>query len=361
MDTGRAFRVMLAVLVISVSIQACNQHVPEKKSEKIAEQHLVETVTIKKDTLSHVSTHTGTLRASRTIRIFNREEGQIKQIPFYEGDMVNKGSVLVELDDQLLRAELGKAIATHRQAELDLKRLTDMLNKQLVSNEEKARVQTALEVAQSEEKVLETRLAFTTIKAPFSGMINERLLESGDIVPRHTHLLSLYDPGSLVTEISMSELMLPFVNQGDQVEVKIDALGNKTFSGLIKCIHPSLDERTRRSLVEVSIDPVPRGAMIGQFCRVVLNTQAQDCLVVPFSALQRDGKGEYLFVVEEGEVKKINVRSGLRLADKVEIIDGVADGSKIVLKGFLGLREGKKVKEVPLQQSLQRSSLKEDK
>ncbi len=339
-------KVLIWLCVVSVASYGCSEPPPNNDSNT-KRAHLVETVVVKKGMLSHSGTHTGTLRASRTTKIFNREEGQINNLPFYEGDTVSKGRVLVELDNQLLKAELAKATATRRQAELDLnRRKTGINNNQLFSKEEKARAKTALDVARSEEKILETRLSFTKIKAPFSGVVSERLVEIGDIAPRHTHLLSLYDPGSLLTEISVSELILPFIKLGDRVEVRIDALGDNAFSGSIKRIHPSLNEITRRSIVEVDIKPVPPGAMIGQFCRVVLTTQAKERLVIPFNALQRDRKGEYVYLFEDGKVEKVSVRSGLRLADKIEIVEGLVDGDNIVVKGFLGLRQGKEVKNV---------------
>ncbi len=332
-------------LVLILFLSACTQEQDSAPAKKPRGDHLVETILIKKDTLSHVSAHTGTLRANRTTRIFNQEEGRIKQLPFYEGDRVAKGDLLVELDDQLLGAQLSKAVATRRQAKGDLQRLVGLEKKQLVSRDERVRAETALEVALSEEQVLKTRLGYTRIKAPFGGIISERLVESGDIAPRYTHLLTLYDPDSLITEISVSELLLPYVHRGDKVEVRIDALGDRVFSGKIQRIHPALDERTRRSKIELVIDPVPSGAMIGQFCRVYLNTQAKARLVVPFRSLQRDRKGEFVYLVgEDQQVKRAAVRSGLRLADKVEILEGLAEGSNVVVRGFLGLRHGKKVK-----------------
>ena len=344
MHISKTSGVFLALILF---LSACTQKqasVPAKKSQG---DHLVETILIKKDTLSHVSAHTGTLRADRTTRIFNQEEGRIRQLPFYEGDSIAKGDLLVELDDQLLSAQLSKAVATRRQAKGDLQRLVSMEKKQLVSRDERVRAETALEVALSEELVLKTRLGYTRIKAPFAGIISERLVESGDIAPRYTHLLTLYDPDSLITEISVSELLLPYVHRDDKVEVRIDALGDRVFSGKIQRIHPALDERTRRSKIEIVIDPVPGGAMIGQFCRVYLNTRAKVRLVVPFRSLQRDRKGEFVYLVgEDQQVKRAAVRSGLRLADKVEILEGLAEGSKVVVRGFLGLHQGKKVKEV---------------
>ena len=335
---------VLMVLFVLALVSACAEESMQNKPEKKRAEHLVEAIEIKKDELSRDSTHTGTLRASRVIRVFNQEEGRIEQLPFYEGDVVDSGDVLVKLDDQLLKAELGKAIATRKQAEQDLQRVLDLMKSQLVSKEDKARLETQLEVARSEELVLNTRLGFAEIKSSFKGVVSHRFIEPGDIAPKHTHILTLYDPKSLVTEISVSELLLPFVKKGDSVTVRIDALGDRSFKGVVKRIHPTLDEKTRRSTVEVVIEPVPEGAMVGQFCRVYLNTQTRERIVIPFKSLLRDREGEYVFQLQGNNkvVRKI-VRTGLRLADKVEIIEGLSEGDVVITRGFLGLHDGKKV------------------
>lgn len=130
-------------------------------------------------------------------------------------------------------------------------------------------------------------------------------------------------------------------------KVKIDALGDAVHEGRITRIHPGIDPVTRRGMVEVELQPVPAGAAPGQLCRVELNTHAAKRQVIPFSALRRDNRSEYVFIVgEENKAQRINITSGLRLAEKIEITDGLNDGQRVITKGFLGLVPGKKVKQV---------------
>ena len=93
---------------------------------------------------------------------------------------------------------------------------------------------------------------------------------------------------------------------------------------------------------------MPPGARAGQFCRVVLSTGAAEKLVVPLAALQRDLQGEFVYVYEDGgsTVRRAGVATGLRLADRVEIRDGLERGAQVVVKGFLGLSAGQRVKPV---------------
>ena len=210
-----------------------------------------------------------------------------------------------------------------------------------------ARTRTALQVAQAEEALLRTRLGYTRITAPFGGVVTERLAEPGDVAPRHTHLLTLMDPDSLIMEARVSELLLPDIRQDDPVEMRIDALGDALHHGVIRRIHPTVDPRTRMGRVEIALEPAPEGARPGQLARVRLQGRAEARLALPFHALRRDGEGEYLFVLDaEGRVARREVKSGPRLAERVAILKGVEVGERVVVKGFLGLSAGTKVKVV---------------
>ncbi len=333
---------MFACLVLT----ACGQQADQAR-ERIARQHLVEVALVQTDNLNVVRTRTGTLRARREVKVYTQEEGRITALALYEGDEVGEGDVLVRLDDTLIRAQLSRASATRKQAEQDVKRLKELRTRKLVSEDEYTRALTQLDVARADEHVLKTRLGYTTITSPINGVVSARLSEPGNVVERHQHVLTLSDPSLLVTELPVSELILPDLAKGDIARVRIDALGDRVYQGRIVRIHPNLDPVSRRGTVEVELEPVPAGAAPGQLCRVELSTKPGKRRVIPFSALRRDDTSEYVFVLDEGgKAQRVDVSSGLRLAENIEIKEGLRDGQQVVIKGFLGLSSGKTVKPV---------------
>jgi len=339
------FRMLLSGLVL-FSLSAC-QEAPQEPAARSERAHLVETATVKTDSLSVVRTRTGTLRALREVEVFTQEEGRITALPFYEGDRVRQGDVVVRLDDTLIRAQLARATATRKQAEQNLARLKELRSRKLVSEDEYARAVTQLEVAEADERVLDIRVGYTTVRSPIDGLVSARLSEPGNVVERHDHVLTISDPSSLVTELPVSELILPRLKTGDTARVRIDALGDRVYQGHVTRIHPTLDPVTRRGTIEVELQPVPEGAAPGQLCRVELGTHAAQRRVIPFSALRRDDESEFVFVLDdEGQAQRVNVTSGLRLAEKVEITEGLQDGQQVITRGFLGLSSGMKVKPV---------------
>ncbi len=336
----------ILLLSLAMLLASCEEHTasPAKPKKRDADTHLVETQSLTLEPLSSSYTRTGSLRVRRLARIYNQEEGRILELPWFEGDQVGSDALLLRLDDALLRAELDKAKATARQARLELKRWKNLVDRNAASMDEMERAHTALDVAAAEQRMLETRLGYMRIQAPFSGLISARLVEPGDVIGEHTHVLTLVDPSSLVIAVPDSELLLPHLAGGDPVTARTDALGSRNLSGGILRIHPQLDSNTRQGVIEILLDPVPQDARAGQFARVTLQTAASPRLLIPFTALQRDRQGEFVYRLDDqSKAQRVAVHSGLRAAERVEILHGLKPGDEVVTRGFLGLSDGKRV------------------
>jgi len=335
---------LLSCLLIGAS--ACSDSAPDKAQAK-NKQHFVEAYVVKRTDLAVSNSRTGSLRARREVKIINQEEGRITQLPFFEGDSVKKGQVVARLDDELLVAQLSRVEATLHKAELDAKRVRNLVKRKLSTEEELARVETELEIAQADQRLLKTRIGYSRITSPIDGVITQRLSEPGNFSEKFTHLLTIADPASLLTEVSVSGMILANLKIGEQANVRIDALGDTTYPGHIIRIHPSLDPVTRQGIAEVELKPVPAGARPGQLCLVTFSTEISQRLSIPFRAIRRDNDSEFVFLItDKDEVQRKNIRSGQRIGEQVEIIDGLSENDRVVSKGFLGLHAGTKVKVV---------------
>jgi RND family efflux transporter MFP subunit len=327
-------------------LTACGQpQEPAGKAESREEQAVaVSVIEVRSEPLAQTVVRSGTLRARRSVRLHSQEEGRVDSLPVYEGDLVKAGEVLVRLDDRLLRAELNKAEAARQQAAQDHARLQRLVARKLVSEDEILRAETTLRVAEAEESLLKTRLGYATLTAPFDAVVTERMVEPGDVVPKFEHLLTLEDPQSLITEVPVSELILPTLRVGDSVQVRIDALGDAQHTGRIERIHPTVDAATRQGLVEIALTPVPPGAQAGQLCRVELPGVLQARRTIPLNALRQDPEGDYVYIVDaEGLARRTAVRTGIALGEHIEILDGLADGDHVITRGFINLSAGKPV------------------
>ncbi len=339
-------RALGAFLLSALLLSACDfsQNNPSGKSKRPPSSHLVETVRATYKEIAASRTLPGTLQAIREVKIINQTAGLLIDLPVYPGDRVKKQQTLVRLNDSLPKAEVLKAQATLNQTSLDLRRLRDLAPRKLASESEIAQAQTLRDIAAAELQLKQTQYQHTRIKSPIEGVIAERLAEPGDVIPLHSHLLTILDTSSLKADIYLSELLLPLINKNDRVKLSIDALNGQQFSAKISRIYPAIDKNTRRGTIEVVLDPVPENARAGQLCRVTIETQKKSRLMIPYDAIRYDKQGEYVYTFNNNQVKRVSVSPGIQQGELIEILNGLQDQQEIISKGFFGLRDKMNVK-----------------
>lgn len=343
-NRGRnAFSMLLAGFMLFA--YGCDRQEPQPPASKRERSaHLVSVMQASVKPVATRHTRTGTVTVRHLARIYAQEEGKIADFPWLEGDRVTRGTLLVSLDDTLIRAELKKAQADARQAELDLKRIRNLIKKKAASDDELSRSLTAVSVNRAEVEILKTRLTYTKIIAPFDGLISERYVEPQDFVSKQTHLLTMINPDSLYIKANISELLLPQLDRDTPVEIQVDALGQEIFKGQIERVHPAIDPVTRQAVIEVGFTSLPENILSGQFARLTLKTRDIQRFLLPFNAIQHDRNGEFVYLLEQGKAVKTRIRSGIKIDDQIEILEGIKPGQQIITRGFLGLSDGKKVK-----------------
>ena len=298
---------------------------------------LVETAEARLEPVAIELERPGTLSYRRILRVYNREEGLLKNFPWFEGDRVKEGEPLLELDTRKLDSEIRKAQAQLKLKKRRVVRLEKLMKQNAASSDEVAEARTELEVARAELELLETRRSYTRVTAPFSGIVIRRLAEPGDVKPRYKHLLTLADPASLVVRFEADAEALGEIEAGDPVRIR---LAGYLHPGTIRRIFPTVDPVSRLGKVEATFDEPPEQARAGQFVRVELATRPRDRLLIPFTALRRDRKGEHVYLIEDGRAHRQPVKSGRRFGSEIEVIQGLQPGQPIVARGFLGLRNG---------------------
>ncbi|WP_191905883.1 efflux RND transporter periplasmic adaptor subunit [Nitrincola iocasae] len=337
----------VTLLLCGLLLIGCDQQsVQGNQASRVERAHLVELHQVTEDVVKLDRIRTGTLRATVKYRLFVQEEGQIAELPWYPGDQVSRGDLLIALDDSLLRSQVARSRAELQRAERDLERVRSLSQRNLISVEELQRRETELEIARAELAILTTRLGYTRMSAPFAGVVTERLSEPGNFAAKNTHLLTLIDPTSLVIDVQLSEQVMTHLQLGDSVTIQLDALGPQDFAGQITRIYPQVDPLTRRGQVEIQPDPIPAGAVPGQLARVSLSARLQERMMIPFSALRYD-QGEYVYLMNaQQRIEKRAITTGVRVADRIEVLNGLEADDQIVIRGFMGLTENQVVKPV---------------
>jgi RND family efflux transporter MFP subunit len=341
---------LLLSLFCSFSLTACddakNTSISSPRAEKVT--HRVEVIAAEIKPVFLTQTVSGTLEAVTKIRLYNEESARITKMPYHEGDLVKKGDLLIQLDNALLKTDVDKAKASKEQAKVDLSRLKKLLSKKIATEEEVANARTVLDLAIAEEKRQVTRLRRTSIKAPINGLITRRLYEPGDLLAQQSHIQTIIDPTKIRLKASLAERWIPLVEDGQDVALHIDALGDKTFSAHVKRVHPTISVGTHKGIVEILLDPVPDNAKVGQFVRAEIELKATDRLVIPVHAIHYEPEGAYVYRVIENEQKKLTAKKvffeqGQQFGTLTEALTEIKAGDQIVTRGYLGLRDGKEV------------------
>jgi RND family efflux transporter MFP subunit len=339
---------MKFLLALVLFLSACGQETDNSSVHKReSKEHLVAVTQVHEGDLSRSYERRGILKARRSVKIHTLEEGMVIALPWYEGDAVKQGDELVHLDDELLQAELAKESARLDKEAQNLKRLQRLTKSKAASIDELVTAQTEVAVQQAEVTRLQTHIRRTSIKAPFDGIISERLLEAGDLATENSHLLTLVDPQSLVIDLSLPEFLLLQFKPQMQAMIRFaeqSQSDEKWYPATISRIYPTLDEATATGLMELKPLTLPQNALIGQTVNVKLETALKHQISIPYQALQQSRDGHYVYVVEENKAHKRPVEAAFFGSRQIVISSGLDDGETIVTRGFLGLEDGADIK-----------------
>lgn len=339
---------LIRFLVISLStlvfISACENQAEQpgnKKRPRPPQLVSVETAKAKLVAISYQ--RSGTVRIRDKARLHAQEEGRVSQFPWFEGDRLRAGVSILKLDDSLLKAELKKARAEANQASLDLKRILNLKNKNAASADEVSRARTRLSITRAEVEILETRLAYMNIRAPFNGVISERLVDVEDYVTKNTHVATLINPDSVYIDANFSEQLLSQTSVDMPVTVHTDSQNIPALKGRISRIHPVVDDVTRQGIVEVELENKTSRLLAGQYVRLEFTTPAVYRIMLPFNSIQQDRNNPFVYRMVDGKAIKTTVTTGIKLGDQIEVNSGIDEGEQIITQGFLGLADGRAV------------------
>lgn len=306
----------------------------------------VEVAVVERGAVARSATLTGAVEPLRQVGVNAQLGGVLTAVLVEEGDQVEQGQVLARLDDRELSAQVRAAEAQVELAESTFRRSEQLRAAQVVTEAEYERDRANLEAARAQLDQLRTRLGFTTIRAPISGVVTERRLMTGDVAAPQARLFSIANLDQLVVRLPVSELDVGELQVGQRVNLQMDALPNRTFVGRIRRIFPTADTTTRLVPVEVLLEGEgARRARPGYLARVTFQLGARDdVLRVPARAVIGGAGAEAVFVVEDAVAHRRPVITGLRQGDHVEIVSGLSDGESVIVAGHTTLRDGAAVR-----------------
>ncbi|TQV82923.1 efflux RND transporter periplasmic adaptor subunit [Aliikangiella coralliicola] len=287
---------------------------------------------------------TATIEPSSDAQIYARGAGVVRQIFREEGDDVKAGEILLQLEDDDQKLRLKQAKQKLASAEREFNRLNKMRNAGAVSPNEWEVANTNYLTAQTDLELAELALSYTKVAAPFDGRLVWRDVDLGAHVLNGNLLFRVMAIDPLLVRVHVPANRIGKVAKGQLVDLKVDSTPD-TLQGVIDLVSPIVDPTTGTVKVTVRLDQYPASVRPGDFTEVKMITdQRENALLLPSVALIEERGQYYLFVEENNKAVRKNIVAGYIIDDKTEVVSGISQSDKIVVKGQRNLNEGNDIR-----------------
>ncbi|NIR32008.1 MAG: efflux RND transporter periplasmic adaptor subunit [Gammaproteobacteria bacterium] len=291
----------------------------------------------------------GSLVATQGIHVTNEVAGQVEKIHFQSGQVVTEGEPLLQLDDSVDRAELAGLVAQRRLAEIRFKRITELLQKNVVPKADYDEAQANLDNASAQVASQRRRIEEKQIQAPFAGLLGIREVDIGEYLAAGARIVPLQALDPIYVDYSLPEQNFARLSAGQSVRLTVKAYPKRTFQGRIEAINPGIDPGTRSVRIRAVLDNPGHHLRPGMFAEVrTLLPERANVLTLPRTAITYAPYGDSVFVIEEADgdlvVQRRQVQTGEVREGRVEIVQGLEAGERVVAAGQVKLRNGQRVR-----------------
>jgi membrane fusion protein (multidrug efflux system) len=333
----------LCAVALLCGSTACRKGERSASKGAVTAAFVVDVMPIEARAFRETLSASGSLVARETVQLQSERAGIVREIRFEEGQPAKAGDILVIIDDSELRAQLDRAQATLKLGEVTHARQQTLLESRGISQAEFEQSLANLEIGKAEVALIESQLAKTRIRAPFDGVAGLRRVSVGTYLTPGTVICSFQDIHALKIDFTLPERYFGYINLGQKISFRIAGRAEK-FTATIAAIEPSVDVQTRSLLIRAEVPNEEQRLLAGSFAEVeVTLNEIKDAILIPPLALIPGLKQQTVFVYRDGHAEERKVQPGLRTADAVQIIEGLAPGDQLITSGVLQLRPGMKV------------------
>lgn len=345
---------ILTLVMISSMLIACTQ-------EKIAQPERavnVQIATAEKKKIRPYLEATGTLKADEEVTVSSEVDGIVRQIRVDEGSAVNKGTLLVEINeiDYILdwkrsEAALKQAEANLANAKAEYKRKNTLYQEELITRQQFDDITTKIALADAEMDrakatlaISKEKLSRTKVYSPLTGAVKEKRVSVGDYVRNGTPLLQLIKINPLKLNFTISEKDAASIKIGQEVAFSVDSYVDKKFKGRISLLFPNVEEKTRTLQAEALVPNADHLLKPGYFASTLIYTEKpREVVLAPITALLYDNAVIRIFVVDGDKARERVIKIGGKYGEFVEVLEGLKEMEQIVVVGQNNLSEGVRV------------------
>jgi membrane fusion protein (multidrug efflux system) len=328
---------ILGVFLAINSFTACKEKPAVADSRSGSSSTIVDVIVAQPQIITNHIEVNGTVVANEYVELHPEASGRLIYLNVPEGKEIGAGTVIARVNDADLRAQIAKS-----KVQLDLAQKTEERYRQLldVNGINQSDYDAALNIVNGYKADIEYNQALldkTVVKAPFKGVVGLRQVSLGAYVSPTTLIATIQQLDKIKIDFTLPEEYGNIIKKGGMVDVEVDAATQARQKAVILAIEPQVNQSTRNLKVRAILQSGK--ANPGAFVKVYVNAGIdKNALLVPTNCIIPDDKNKQLVLVKNGKAAFINVQTGLRQANNVEITSGIKQGDSVVVTGVLFAR-----------------------
>jgi RND family efflux transporter MFP subunit len=290
------------------------------------------------------------------VTLFAKVDGYLDKLTVDKGDSVKAGGLIADIDVPEVRANLGKYKAELELAQAEYKQLSEAAANNPSDEAAKNRLAVAsgkLAVAKGNVQYTESMLKYARVTAPFDGIITKRYVDPGAYIPvpnaastpEAAAIVNLTDFKTLRMQVAVPETEAPHIKLGLPIRWTTDDYPGQHFDGTVTRAYWALDKATKTMLTETQMANPSMKLQPGMLVNARIGVEKKnDVLLLPVEALVKEKTNSFVYIFNDGKVKKAPVEVGFNDGTNFEILAGVKPADLAVVPGKLALHDGQLVK-----------------
>jgi len=335
----------IIILFAYFTLSACG---PKNKKEDIRSVRMrqipkVDAYVVAPSTLVNQITVSGSILPFEEVELKNEVPGRVVVLNLPEGKFVREGTLLVQLFNDDLQANLHKLETQLEIQEQILKRQNELLKVNGISQTEFDQASLTVNSIKAEIEVVKAQIRKTEILAPFDGVIGLRKISPGAVVSTSTPLATIRQENKLKLDFNVPEKYSRMISPGLNVSFMVQGDGT-VHSASVMATEKGIETSTRNLRVRAVIDQPSKSLIAGAYANVqLLLDENSNALLIPTNALIPRERTKSVILARQGKAHFVEVQTGIRTTGSIEILSGVEPGDTVITSGILFLKEGMKL------------------
>ena len=336
MSTGR-LSILLLLAVSAFFYLGCSTKADQAKAPKTSTTPVVDVLVASAQTITNEIEANGTIVANEYVELHPEASGRLIYLNVPEGKYVTAGTVIARVYDADIKAQVEKSKVQLELAQKTEERYKQLLSVNGINQSDYDAALNAVNGYKADIDYNEALLEKTVVKAPFNGIMGLRQVSLGAYVSPVTLIATLQQLDKIKVDFTLPEQYNSVIQKGALVDVDIDAAKSLRSKAEIIAVEPQINQASRNIVVRAVLKNA--NANPGGFVKVHINAGVnKKAIMVPTNSLIPDDKNNQIILVKNGKAAFVNVKTGIRKANNVEITGGVNVGDTVIVTGVLFAR-----------------------